>query len=61
MLGGKATPAAWATLPALTAAVYRIRYQDGKLILRDPGKDWSANFAHTMGVFELRVKAFLDS
>ncbi|MCK4661066.1 MAG: citrate (Si)-synthase [Phycisphaerae bacterium] len=39
-----------AKMPALTAGVYRIRYEDGKLIPRDPNKDWSANFAHMMGV-----------
>lgn len=39
-----------AKMPTLTAAVWRIRYQDGKLIDRDPSKDWSANFAHMMGV-----------
>lgn len=39
-----------AKMPTLTAGVYRIRYADGKLIPRDPGKDWSANFAHMMGV-----------
>ncbi len=39
-----------ARIPTLTAGVYRIRYEDGKLIPRDPSKDWSANFAHMMGV-----------
>ena len=39
-----------AKMPVLTAAVWRIRYADGKLIPRDPSKDWSANFAHMMGV-----------
>jgi citrate synthase len=39
-----------AKMPTLTAGVYRIRYQDGNLIPRDPKKDWSANFAHMMGV-----------
>jgi citrate synthase len=39
-----------ARMPTLTAGVYRIRYQDGRLIPRDPKKDWSANFAHMMGV-----------
>lgn len=38
-----------AKIPTLTAGVYRIRYKDGKLIPRDPSKDWSANFAHMMG------------
>ena len=39
-----------AKMPALTAAVYRIRYDLGDLIPRDPSKDWSANLAHMMGV-----------
>lgn len=39
-----------AKIPTLTAGVYRIRYHDGKLIPRDPSKDWSANFTHMMGV-----------
>ncbi len=39
-----------AKIPTLTAAIYRIRYADGKLIPRDSSKDWSGNFAHMMGV-----------
>ncbi|MFH0983078.1 MAG: citrate (Si)-synthase [Planctomycetota bacterium] len=39
-----------AKMPVLTAGIYRIRYKDGKLIPPDPKKDWSANFAHMMGV-----------
>ena len=39
-----------AKIPVLTAGVWRIRYADGKLIPRDPKKDWSANFAHMMGL-----------
>lgn len=39
-----------AKMPTLTAGVYRIRYEDGKLIPRDPARDWSANFTHMMGV-----------
>ncbi|MHC4063536.1 MAG: citrate (Si)-synthase [Planctomycetota bacterium] len=39
-----------AKIPILTAAAYRIRYKLGDLIPRDPSKDWSANFAHMMGV-----------
>jgi citrate synthase len=39
-----------ARMPTLTAGIYRIRYEDGRLIRRDPQKDWSANFAHMMGV-----------
>ena len=39
-----------AKMPTLTAGIYRVRYEDGKLIARDPARDWSANFAHMMGV-----------
>ncbi len=39
-----------AKIPTLTAGLYRIRYEDGQIIPRDPNKDWSANFAHMMGV-----------
>ncbi len=39
-----------AMMPTITAGLYRIRYHDGQIIPRDPKKDWSANFAHMMGV-----------
>jgi citrate synthase len=39
-----------AKLPTLAAAVYRIRYELGDLIPRDPNLDWSANLNHMMGV-----------
>lgn len=39
-----------AKMPTLAAAVYRIRYELGELIPRDPQKDWSANLPHMMGV-----------
>jgi len=39
-----------AKIPTLTAGVFRIRYEDGKLIPRDPQRDWSANFAHMLGI-----------
>jgi len=39
-----------AKLPALAAGVYRIRYDKGELILPDPKLDWSANYAHMLGV-----------
>jgi len=39
-----------ARMPTITAAAWRIRYGDGTLIDRDPARDWSANFAHMMGV-----------
>ncbi|HSG08129.1 MAG TPA: citrate (Si)-synthase [Longimicrobiales bacterium] len=39
-----------AKLPSLAAGVYRIRYDKGDLILPDPKLDWSANYAHMLGV-----------
>lgn len=39
-----------AKLPALAAGVYRIRYDKGDLIFPDPKLDWSANYAHMLGV-----------
>jgi citrate synthase len=39
-----------AKLPALAAAVYRIRYDKGDLIPPDPNLDWSENFAHMLGI-----------
>jgi citrate synthase len=39
-----------AKLPALAAGVYRIRYNKGDLILPDPRLDWSANYAHMLGI-----------
>ena len=39
-----------AKLPALAAGVYRIRYDKGDPILPDPKLDWSANYAHMLGV-----------
>ncbi len=39
-----------AKLPVVAAAVYRIRYELGDLIPRDPQLDWSANLTHMMGV-----------
>jgi citrate synthase len=39
-----------AKLPVVTAAAYRILYQDGQLVPLDQDKDWSANFAHMLGL-----------
>lgn len=39
-----------AKMPAVAAAVYRVRYGLGDLIPRDPNLDWSANLTHMMGV-----------
>ena len=38
-----------AKLPALAAAVYRIKYDKGDLIAPDPTLNWGANFAHMLG------------
>jgi citrate synthase len=39
-----------AKLPALAAAVYRIRFEKGDLIEPDPSLDWGASFAQMLGV-----------
>lgn len=39
-----------AKLPAIAAAVYRIRFDKGDLIPFDPERDWSQNFANMMGI-----------
>ena len=39
-----------ARLPTIAAYIYRLKYQDGEFIPPDPKLDWSANFAHMMGV-----------
>ena len=39
-----------AKLPALAAGVYRIRYDKGDPILPNRKLDWSANYAHMLGV-----------
>lgn len=39
-----------ARLPAIAAYIYRLKYQGGDFIAPDPNLDWSANFAHMMGV-----------
>lgn len=39
-----------AKMPTVAAAVYRIRYELGDLIPRNPKLDWSANLPHMMGV-----------
>jgi citrate synthase len=39
-----------AKLPAIAAFIYSLKHRDGKLPDPDPALDWSANFAHLMGV-----------
>jgi citrate synthase len=39
-----------AKLPALAAAVYRIRFNKGDLIPSDPDLDWGADYAHMLGI-----------
>ncbi len=39
-----------ATLPAIGAGVYRIRFEKGALIDPDKSLDWGANFAHMLGI-----------
>lgn len=38
-----------AKLPAVAAAVYRIRFEKGAPIAPDPKLDWAANYAHMLG------------
>ena len=37
-------------VPALAAAVYRIKFYKGDLIPYDPNLDWGSNFAHMLGI-----------
>lgn len=39
-----------AKLPEIAAYIYRLKYKDGDIISPDPDLDWSANFAHMMGI-----------
>lgn len=39
-----------AKLPAIAAAIYRLKYRDGNFIPADPDLDWAANFAHMTGI-----------
>lgn len=39
-----------ARLPAVAAAVYRLRFDKGARIARDPKLDWGANFARMLGL-----------
>lgn len=39
-----------AKLPAISAGIYRIKYDKGDLIPSDPNLDWGADFAHMLGV-----------
>lgn len=39
-----------AKLPAIAAAVYRIRFEKGDLIESDHSLDWAADFAHMLGL-----------
>ena len=39
-----------ATLPAVAAGVYRIRFKKGPLIPSNPKLDWGANYVHMLGI-----------
>ena len=39
-----------AVVPAIAAAVYRIKFFKGDLIAPDPSLDWGSNFAHMLGI-----------
>ncbi len=38
-----------AKLPRICAAIYRYKYNKGKIILPNPSLDWAGNFAHMLG------------
>lgn len=38
------------TITGIAAAIYRLKFRDGKLIAPDPSLDWSSNFARMLGV-----------
>ncbi|NIM18949.1 MAG: citrate (Si)-synthase [Candidatus Latescibacteria bacterium] len=38
-----------AVLPEIAAGIYRMRYDKGPRIPRDPNLDWGANYAHMLG------------
>lgn len=41
-----------ARLPAIAAYIYRLKYKGKDFISPDPALDWSANFAHMMGIHD---------
>lgn len=38
------------SITGIAAAIYRLKFRDGKLIAPDPALDWSTNFARMLGV-----------
>jgi len=45
-----------AKLPVIAAFIYRLKYKGGDFIAPDPDLDWGANFAHMMGVENLKYR-----
>lgn len=39
-----------AQMPVVTAAIFRVLYQDGNLLANDSSRDWMGNFAHLLGL-----------
>jgi citrate synthase len=47
-----------ARLPVIAAYIYRLKYKGGDFIPADPQLDWSANFAHMMGIADKGYEDF---
>ncbi len=45
-----------AKLPTIAAFIYRLKYKGGDFIEPDPELDWGANFAHMMGVENIKYR-----
>jgi len=45
-----------ARLPEIAAFIYRLKYKGGNLIPSNPDLDWGSNFAHMMGVADLKYR-----
>jgi len=50
-----------AKLPVISAAIYRHKYHNSKLIESDHSLDWAGNFSHLLGFDEVPVKECLRS
>jgi citrate synthase len=45
-----------AKLPEIAAFIYRLKYKNDDIIPSDPKLDWAGNFAHMMGIKDLRYE-----
>ncbi len=39
-----------AKIPSIAAGIYRIKFQDGKIISQDPHMDWTGDYVHMLGI-----------